>query len=145
MPPKIITYRSYKNFPEEQFKEPIRSDCSYIEGGYLTFLQHVIEERLDQFAPMKKIILCGNDKPRIISQLRKAIMKRSRLKNKANKSCKPAGKTAYKTQRNLVVKFNKEGKKSFLKNQITKNVTNKTKNFSKFCKTFFSEKGFHYK
>ena len=30
------------------------------------------------------------------SQLRKAIMKRSRLKNKANKSSKPANKTAYK-------------------------------------------------
>ena len=72
-------------------------------------------------------------------------MKRSWLKNKANISCTPAGKTAYKTQRNLVVKFNNEGKKSFLKNQITENATNKTKNFSKLCKTFFIEKGFHYK
>ena len=45
-------------------------------------------------------------------------MKRSRLKNKANKSGKPADKTAYKTQRNLVVKLNKEAKKSSLKNQI---------------------------
>ena len=44
------------------------------------------------------------------SHLRKAIMKRSRLKNKANKSGKPADKTAYKTQRNLVVKLNKEAK-----------------------------------
>ena len=48
MPPKTITYRSYKNFTEEQFKEAIRSDCSYIEGGNLTSLQHVIEKRLDQ-------------------------------------------------------------------------------------------------
>ena len=35
MPPKTITYRSYKNFAEELFKEDIRSDCSYIEGGNL--------------------------------------------------------------------------------------------------------------
>ena len=59
------------------------------------------------------------------SQMRKAIMKRSRLKNKANKSGKLADKTAYKTQRNLVVKLNKEAKKSFLKNQIKENATNK--------------------
>ena len=42
------------------------------------------------------------------SQLRKAIIKRSRLKNKANKSGKSADKIAYKTQINLGVKLNKE-------------------------------------
>ena len=30
---KTITYRSYKNFTEKQFKETIRADCSYTEGG----------------------------------------------------------------------------------------------------------------
>ena len=68
MPPKTITYRSSKNFTEEQFKEAIRSDCSYIEGGNLTSLQRVIEKRLDQFA-----LLGGDDKP----QFRKAFMKES--------------------------------------------------------------------
>ena len=43
-------------------------------------------------------------------------MKRSRRKNKANKSGKPADKTAYKAQISLVVKLNKEAKNSFLKN-----------------------------
>ena len=33
MPPETITYRTYKNFTEKQFKEAIRSGCSYIEGG----------------------------------------------------------------------------------------------------------------
>ena len=78
------------------------------------------------------------------SQLRKTIMKRSRLKNEANRSGKPADKTAHKTQRNVVVKLNKEAKKSFLKNQITENVTNKTKKIWRLCKPFFTEKGFHY-
>ena len=133
MPPKTITYRSYKNFTEEQFKEAIRSDCSYIEGGNLTSLQRVIEKRLDQFDPMKKIVLRGNNKPNMTSQLRKAIMKRSRLKNKANKRGKPADETAYKTQRNLVALLNKEARKSFLKNQKTENASNKTKNFWKLC------------
>ena len=33
---KIIIYRSYKKFTEEQFKEAIRLDFSYIQGGNLT-------------------------------------------------------------------------------------------------------------
>ena len=57
---------------------------------------------------MKKIVLRGNNKPHMTSQLRKAIIKRSRLKNKANKSGKSADKIAYKTQINLGVKLNKE-------------------------------------
>ena len=145
MPPKSITYRSYKNSTKEQFKEAIRPNCSYIEGGNLTSLQHVIEKRFDQFALMKKIVLLGNNKPHMTFQLRKAIMKRFWLKNKANKSGKPADKTTYKIQRNLVVKLNKEAKKSFLENQITENATNKTKHYWKLCKHFFTEKGFHYK
>ena len=103
MPPKTITYRSYKNFAEEQFKEANRSDCSHTEGSKLTTLQHVIEKKLDQFTPIKKIVLRGSNKPRMTSQLRKTIMKRSQPKNKANKSGKPADNTAYKAQKNLSV------------------------------------------
>ena len=145
IPPKTIIYRSYKNFSEVQFKEAVRLDCSYIEGGNLTSLQHVIEKRLDQFAPKKNIVIRGNNKPHRTSQLRKTITKIYQLKNKANSSSNLADKTAYKTQRNLVVKLNKEAKKSFLKNQITENATNKTKLFWKLCKPFFTKKGFHYK
>ena len=134
MPPKTITYRSHKYFTE-LLKEAIRSDCSYIEG------ENLIEKRFDQFAPMKKIVLRGNNKPHMTSQLRQE-KKRSRIKNKANKSRKIADKRTYKTQGNLVVKLNKKAKNSFLKNQTTENPTNKTKMFWKLCKPFFTEKGF---
>ena len=100
MPPKTITCWSYKNFTEEQFKEIIISDCSYTEGANLISLQHLIK-RLDQFAPLKKILLHGNNKSHMISQLRKAIIKRTRLKIKANKSGKSADRTAYKTHRQI--------------------------------------------
>ena len=145
MPPKTITYQSYENFTEEQFQETIRPDCSHIEGENLTSVQHVSEKRLDQFAPLKKIVLRGNNKPQMTSQLRKAIMKRSRLKNNANKSGKPANKRAYKTQRNLVVKSNKETKKIFLKKPNNRKCYKQTKNFWKLYKPVFTEKGFHYK
>ena len=99
---------------EEQFKEATRSDCSYIDGGNLTSLQHVIERRANQFAPMKKNVLRENDKLHTDMQLRKAIMKRSRFTNNVNRCGKPADKTAYKIQRKLVAELNKEAK-PFLK------------------------------
>ena len=46
-------------------------------------------------------------------QLKKATMKRSILKNKVNKSGKPADKTAYKKHMYLVDKLSKEAKKIF--------------------------------
>ena len=79
------------------------------------------------------------------SQLRKVIMKRYRLKNKSNKSANSANIIAYKAQRDLVVKLNKEDKKKFLKIQITENAASKTKKHWKLCKIFFPKKGLHYK
>ena len=62
---------------------------------------------------MLKILLSVNNKPNMTSSLRNAIMKRSRLKNKANNSSKLSVKTAYnKYKRNLVVKLNEEVKKN---------------------------------
>ena len=76
------------------------------------------------------------------TQLRKAIMRRSWLKSKANKNGKPVDKTVYKTQINLVSELNKEAKKSFLKNQRTENATNKTNFFLKKYATFSHLKRF---
>ena len=90
---------------------------------------------------MKKIVLRGNNKLHITSHLRKAIMKRSRYKNKANEIGKPADKTDYKTQRNLVVKLNKEPKKSFLKKQ-QKMLQTKRKMFGNYANPFSLKKVF---
>ena len=62
--------------------------------------------------------------------LRKAIMKRSLLKIKKIKTLNLLIKQLIR-QRNLVVKLNKEAKKSFLKKQITENATSRTKSFWK--------------
>ena len=86
---------------------------------------------------MKKIVLHGNNKPHLKSQLRKAIMKRSWFKNKANKTGRPADKTAYYTQRNLVVKLYEEwSQKIFLKKQNNRKCY-KQRFFGNYA-TFFS-------
>ena len=55
--------------------------------------------------------------------LRKEIMKRSRLKNKANKSGKEDDKRIYKIQRNTVTKLNNELKKRTLNKNFRKETT----------------------
>ena len=49
-------------------------------------------------APKKVKVLRGNHKPHLNKKLRKAIMERSRLKNKANKSKQPTDIASYKKQ-----------------------------------------------
>lgn len=70
----------------------------------------------------------GNEKPHLNKTLRKAIMKRYRLKNKANKSKKPIDTGNSKGQCNYVVKLNRQSKeKDFL-------------NFNKTDDPYFSNK-----
>ena len=58
----------------------------------------------------KKTSLGENNKSHVNKMLRKAIMKRSKLKNKANKTKLPVGINNYKKQRNYVVNSNKSAK-----------------------------------
>ena len=60
----------------------------------------------------------GNQKPHLNKSLRVAIMKRSRLKNKATKFQLLADLSKYKKQRSLVVKLNKKHKKNILKTSM---------------------------
>ena len=64
-------------------------------------------------------------------------MKRSRLKNKANKTQLFSNKQNYKKQRNLVTKLNKHLKKEHFEN-IEDNID--SKNFRNKCKPYFSNK-----
>ena len=72
--------------------------------------------------------------------LRSSIMKRLRLKNKANKTCKAVDISNYKKQRNLVVKINNECKREYFDKL---NVKTTTKPFWKTCKPYFSNKHSH--
>ena len=54
-------------------------------GNYSDF-NNEFKEILDHHAPIKQTKVRGNTKPHINKAVRKEMMKRSRLKNKANKS-----------------------------------------------------------
>ena len=74
---------------------------------------------LGKYAPKKKKQFRGNNKPHVNKMLRKAIMKRSKLKNKANKTKLPVDVNDYKKQRSYVVNLNKSAKFEYFKGLVT--------------------------
>ena len=81
--------------------------------------ENVFVTVLDRHAPRKTKILRGNQKPHVDKNFRKAIVKRSELKSKANRTKSPKDISDYKTQRNLVVRLNKERKIEYFEDSET--------------------------
>ena len=135
--PKTLIYRDYKTFSLEKFSsELILKLESQENNDYQTFETNFVDTLHNQ-APKKSKIFRGNQKPHINKILRSAIMKRSQLKNKANKTKSVEDLIKYKKQRNLVVKLNKNCKKEFFDNLETKG---NSKSFWNKCKPYFSNK-----
>ena len=65
---------------------------------------------MNKHAPRKRKWVRGNHKSHIKKELRKTIMKRSRLKNKANKTKKSIDASSFKKQHNYLVNLNKQAK-----------------------------------
>ena len=94
--PKILRKHSYKDFNKESFLRDLEHGLNNI-GNFAKFNDE-FKAILDHHAPIKQSKLRGNTKPHINKTLRKEIMKRSRLKNKANKSSKEENKRLYNIQ-----------------------------------------------
>ena len=103
LPPIQITYRNFKDFDETLFIEEIKyllGNCLY-PYDFSTFY-NIVVSTINKFAPYKTIFVRGNNKPFISKKLKKEIRKRSRLKNKANKTSLQFDIENYKKQRNYV-------------------------------------------
>ena len=94
---KRLIYRDYKNFNNEYFQNDLKNGLSKCPKNYESF-ENVFVTVLDRHAPRKTKILRGNQKPHVDKNLRKAIMKRSELKSKANRTKRPKDISDYKKQ-----------------------------------------------
>ena len=94
---------------------------------------------MNNYTPIKTSKVRGNTKPHVNKNHRKEIMKRSNLKNIANKSGKTEDKKRYKIQRNVVTKLNKKLKKAYFKEKRPKGKD--VKDFWNFWKSYFTNKG----
>ena len=138
LPPKVIKYRDWKYFDCDSFKlelsECLKFNKTYNMESYQNF-EKVFEYVLEKYAPLKTKFLRGNNQPHVTRDLRKAIMVRSKLKNKANKTGKPEDLARFRKHRNFVVKLNKKAKKSYFAN-----INSSQKSFWKAIKPFFDKK-----
>ena len=103
---------------------------------YSNFKKKIIDT-LSKHASKKIKIFKGNQKPHINKTLRKGIMKRFQLKNKANKTRNVTDVSNCKKQRNYVVKLNNQCKKDHFDRL---NPEKGPKLFWESCEPYFSNK-----
>ena len=135
LPPKIIKYRDYSNFIEERFLYELEFCMTNNTIENYSEFENIFTNILNRHAPLKTKYLRANNKPHVTKDLRKAIMRRARLKNLAIESDKTEDWLNYRRQRNLVVKLNKKAKKSFFSS-----TSRKPKHFWDAIKQQFSDK-----
>ena len=133
--PKTLINRDYKTFSLETFSSELFLKLESQENNDWQTFEKIFVDTLNNQAPKKSKIFRGNQKPHINKILGNAIMKRSKLKNKANKIKSVYDLIKYKKQRNLVTKLNKNCKKEFFDNF---EIKNNSKSFWDKCKPYFS-------
>ena len=129
--PKFFIYRVIKNF-ESDLQEALQS-C---KGSYDAF-DNYFTSSLDKNTIKKKRLLWGTEKPHMNKNLRPAIMKRSKLKKKANKFKNHLYTMNYKRQVNYVRRFRKTAKIEFFNNL---KIGKDNKPFLEKCKPYLTNK-----
>ena len=118
-PAKVIEYRNYKTFDQNEFlrnlyQELIKSNSCNGEQQYDIF-PSIFRRVLDKHAPLKMKKRRGNQAKFMTKELRKAIMVRSRLKDKYLKRPSRENFLAYKKAKNICNSLNNKAKRITLK------------------------------
>ena len=138
--PRNILYRDYKIFDQKKFEDQLRSQLASIKTVDYSQFHEIFLKTLDAIAPIKKKILRFNHNPFMSKALRKAIMVRSKLKNKYNKNRTEENWDSYKKQRNFCVNLLRKTKKDYFNDLNIKNITDNNA-FWRTIKPYFSNKG----
>ena len=92
--PKVFYCRQLNNFDLNEFNQDIYINMKNFQSNVYNEFENIYTTILDGHAPFKKKVIRGNNKPHCSRELRKAIMKRSRLKNISRISGKPEDRRA---------------------------------------------------
>ena len=138
-PLSVISYRDYKSYSPYLFRAELNCilsfDLNFINND--TFTQ-IVMELLNRHCPIKFKYIRGNDSPFMTKELRKAIMQRSKLRNRLNKLTTIEASDNYRKQRNYCTSLLRKTKKSYFKNLNASDISDKK--FWKIVKPLFSEK-----
>ena len=126
LPPKKVIYRNYKNWSHLQFEDEMRRKLTLSHPSVYRNFESIFVNALEKNAPTKTRIVRVNNKPHGTKELRRAMSRRSRLKN-ITKSNREEDIRKYKDQRNLVVRLNLQAKKQHFMSIKAKTVDNDRK------------------
>ena len=109
--PTLIKYRNFKNFDNATFRAALHNNLmsSRATTDYDNF-QSIFMDTLNKLAPPKTKNICANNSP-YMKTLNKAIMTRSRLKNKFLKRPTNQNEATYKKHPNFCVNLLRREKK----------------------------------
>ena len=127
LPLKIIRYREFKNFSTENLQTNLENSLRSNNSFDYQIFHSITESVLQKHASLKQRVIIGNNKPHIKSELRKAIMTRTRLRNQASRSGLDQDYKKYKRQRNLVVNMNRKAKRDFFHSLEANRINNDKK------------------
>ena len=137
--PKVIKYRDYKFFNNEIFRENLIKKLANKHNDSLFEFVSIAYQTLNELAPSKQRFVRGNQSPFINKEYSKAIMTRSRLRNKFWKLNTPENRQAYSKQRNYCVSLLRKTKRNYYNNLDTKSIVD-NKCFWKSIKPLLSDK-----
>ena len=134
--PHIVSYRDYKHFDNEKFPSDIENCASeknlkcFKETVFCIFNKH---------APIKRKYVSANETPFMTKELHKAIMKRSRLRNKFLKTKSITDRKNYNVRRNYCKKLFRSTKKLYFNNLDISKI-NDNRSFWKTIVPLFTKK-----
>ena len=134
----MIKYRDYKHFPNEHFKNSLyKKLTNNTELDYSRF-EEIVLNLLSSQAPFKKRMVRANHRVLLNKEIHKAIMVRSRLRNKFLKEKTAFSRKAYNKQRNYCDKLIQKSKIKYFGNLNVKNITDNKKNWKTIWPNFSS-------
>ena len=136
---KIVTYRDYKRFDNEKFKESLITCFSKGKNISYDAFENLVLQALGKMAPIKQKHIRGNQSPVVNKDIHKAIMTRTRLRNRFLKEPTHMNGLAYKKQRNYCVSLMRQSKKQYYSSLNVNRITD-NKNFWRVVKPNFSNK-----
>ena len=110
--PKLVNYRDFKKCSNEAFRDELLTNLCHSAPNYDDFIK-LVNRVLDRHTTHKKSYIKANQKPFVTSELNKAIMNRSRLRNRYLKLHFSESKIVYTKQRNYTVNLLRKEKKIY--------------------------------
>ena len=120
--PRIIIYRSYRDFSNERFIVSLINNFANNDDGLKTFCKTTMNA-LNLFVFIKKEYARDNQMPLMTKNLSKEVMTRSRLRNKYLKNKMEENRLLYTEQRNKCVSLLRKTKINYYENLDEKGRT----------------------